>query len=72
MDEFIFNEENLRAQLQCAPVFLGLKKVRFFVTGDREERLATERTDTLAEFYFYPHDNSLRGRFSQIVFQFPV
>jgi hypothetical protein len=63
-DLYIYSEENLFEQLKENKFDLGFYRVRFYTL---KGRLASEKTNTISEFYLYPSGGTLRDENMNIV-----
>ena len=64
-DLFLFTEANLHKQLEDAPFTKGFYTVKFYV---KNGLLASEKTETISDFYLYPSGGTLRDANFNIVF----
>jgi hypothetical protein len=60
----IFSEENLLEQLKENNYELGFYRVKFYTLNGQP---ATEKTNTISEFYLYPSGGTLRDETMNIV-----
>jgi hypothetical protein len=64
-DLLVFSEENLLLQIKSSRYEFGLYRVRFY---EKNGIPATEKTDSISEFYLYPSGGTLRDKNFNIVF----
>ena len=64
-DPYLFNDDNILAQLQSAPFTLGYYTLRFYVENGKP---VNKTSDTISEFYLYPSGGTLRDKDFNIVF----
>lgn len=63
-DLYIYSEENLLEQLKESKYELGFYRVKFYTLNCQ---LASEKTNTISEFYLYPSGGTLRDENMNIV-----
>jgi hypothetical protein len=64
-DLYLYNDNNLFAQLAAAQFRLGYYTLKFYTEGDQP---VNRKTGTIAEFYLYPSGGTLRDSSFNIVF----
>jgi hypothetical protein len=64
-DVYLFSDENLRKQLETAPLELGYKRVKFYV--DERGIISKTPTSTIEDFYLSPSGGTLRDKHLNIV-----
>lgn len=63
-DLYIYSERNLLEQLKRSNYTLGFYRVKFYTL---DGQLASERTETISEFFLYPSSGTLRDENMNIV-----
>jgi hypothetical protein len=64
-DLFLFNDENILAQLEDAPFALGCYTLRFYTENGKP---VNRRTDSVSEYYLYPSGGTLRDSSFNLLF----
>ncbi|MDP4197130.1 MAG: hypothetical protein Q8940_18925 [Bacteroidota bacterium] len=67
-DIYIFSDANLLEQLNSGKYELGFYRVKFYTINGMP---ASEKTDTIGEFFLYPSGGTLRDSDMNIVFYSP-
>jgi hypothetical protein len=64
-DPFLFNDENILAQLEDAPFTLGYYTLRFYTENGKP---VNKRTESVGEYYLYPSGGTLRDSSFNLLF----